>query len=248
MNRLQGKIAFITGAGTGIGRATAILFAREGARVAIAEIDTTAGEETAHLAGNNAIAIRTDVTDEASIQTAIRTTVQQFGALHVLHNNAGGSTPHDNTVVEAPIEEFWRVIRLDLFGTFLGCRVGIPEITRSGGGAVINMSSNVALMGIAGRDCYTAAKGAVAAMTRSMAVEFASQRVRVNAIAPSATMTERVRKLVAGNAALGKLADSHLLGLIEPQDIANMALFLASDESRMVTGQIYPVDSGVTIS
>ncbi len=248
MARLAGKVAFITGAGTGIGRATAILFAREGARVAIAEIDAAAGEETAHLAGNGAIAIRTDVTDEASVQAAVRTTVQQFGALHVLHNNAGGSTPQDNTVVEAPIEEFWRVIRLDLFGTFLGCRVGIPEIIRSGGGSVINMSSNVALMGIAGRDCYTAAKGGVAAITRSMAVEFAPQRVRVNAIAPSATMTERVRKLVAGNAALGRLADAHLLGLIEPQDIANMALFLASDESRMVTGQIYPVDSGVTIS
>jgi NAD(P)-dependent dehydrogenase (short-subunit alcohol dehydrogenase family) len=113
---------------------------------------------------------------------------------------------------------------------------------------VINMSSNVALMGIPGRDCYTAAKGGVAAITRSMAVEFAPQRVRVNAIAPSATMTERVRKLVAGNAALTRLAEAHLLGLIEPQDIADMALFLASDESRMVTGQIYPVDSGVTIS
>ena len=144
-------------------------------------------------------------------------------------------------MVEAPIEEFWRVIRLDLFGTFLGCRIGIPEIIRSGGGSVINMSSNVALMGIAGRDCYTAAKGAVAAMTRSMAVEFAPQRVRVNAIAPSATMTERVRKLVAGNAALGEAGRLlYLLGLIEPQDIANMALFLASDELRKVTGQIYP--------
>jgi NAD(P)-dependent dehydrogenase (short-subunit alcohol dehydrogenase family) len=124
----------------------------------------------------------------------------------------------------------------------------VPEIIKSGGGSVINMSSNVALMGIPGRDCYTAAKGGIAAMTRSMAVEFAQQRVRVNAIAPSATMTDRVRKLVAGNAALDKLANSHLLGLIEPPDIANMALFLASDESRMVTGQVYPVDSGVTIS
>jgi NAD(P)-dependent dehydrogenase (short-subunit alcohol dehydrogenase family) len=194
------------------------------------------------------IAIRTDVTDEASVQAAIRSTVQHFGGLHVLHNNAGGSTPQDNSVAEAPIEEFWRVIKLDLFGTFLGCRVGIPEIIRSGGGSVINMSSNVALMGIAGRDCYTAAKGGVAAMTRSMAVEFAPQRVRVNAIAPSATMTDRVRKLMAGNAAIDKLANSHLLGLIEAPDIANMALFLASDESRMVTGQVYPVDSGVTIS
>jgi NAD(P)-dependent dehydrogenase (short-subunit alcohol dehydrogenase family) len=248
MGRLAGKVAFITGAGTGIGRATAIMFAREGARVAIADIDAAAGEETAHLAGNDAIAFRTDVTDEASVQEAVRTAVQQFGALHILHNNAGGSTPRDNTVVEAPIEEFWRVIRLDLFGTFLGCRIAIPQIIRSGGGSVINMSSNLALMGIAGRDCYTAAKGGVAAITRSMAVEFASQRVRVNAIAPSATMTDRVRRLMAGNAALDKLANAHLLGLIEPPDIANMALFLASDESRMVTGQVYPVDSGVTIS
>jgi NAD(P)-dependent dehydrogenase (short-subunit alcohol dehydrogenase family) len=248
MKRLSGKVAFITGGGAGIGRETAILFAREGARVVVAEIDHAAGEETAHLAGNDTIAIRTDVTDEVSLRAAIDATVQRFGGLHVLHNNAGGSTPHDNNVVEAPIDEFWRAIRLDLFGTFLGCRVGIPEIIRSGGGSVINMSSNVALMGIAGRDCYTAAKGAISAITRSMAVEFAAQGVRVNAIAPSATMTERVRKLMAGNAAIDKLGKSHLLGLIEPADIAQMAVFLASDEARMVTGQVYPVDSGVTIS
>jgi NAD(P)-dependent dehydrogenase (short-subunit alcohol dehydrogenase family) len=103
-------------------------------------------------------------------------------------------------------------------------------------------------MGVAGRDCYTAAKGAIAALTRSMAVEFAPHGVRVNAIAPSATMTDRVRKLLAGNPALDKLANAHLLGLIEATDIANMALFLASDESRVITGQVYPVDSGVTIS
>src|SRR6267143_1069032 len=210
MPRLAGKVAFITGAGTGIGRATAILFAREGARVAIAEIDAQTGEETSHLAGNEAIAIQADVTDPDSLQSAIRTTVDKFGRLDILHNNAGGSTARDDTAVNAPLDEFWRAIKLDLYGTFLGCRFGIPELVRAGGGSVINMSSNVALMGVPGRDCYTAAKGGIAALT--------------------------------------KLADSHLLGLIEPEDIAQMALYLASDESRLVTGQVLPVDSGVTIS
>ena len=248
MPRLAGKTAFITGAGAGIGRATAVRFAREGARVVVAEIDSAAAEETAHLAGNGAIALRVDVTEEASLEAAIRTTVDHFGALHVVHNNAGGSTSRDGSVVEAPIEEFWRVIRLDLFGTFLGCRFAIPAIATGGGGAVVNMASNLALMGIAGRDCYTAAKGGVAALTRSLAVEFAPKRVRVNALAPSATMTDRVRRLMQGNGAITKLAQSHLLGLIEPEDVANAALYLASDDSRMVTGQILPVDSGVTIS
>ena len=247
MARLDGKVAFITGAAAGIGRATAILFAREGARVAVADINLAAAEETAHLAGHGAIAIKTDVSDEASISAAIAATEDKFGHLDILHNNAGGSTPQDNNVVEAPIMEFWRVIKLDLFGTFLGCRHGIPALIRSGGGVVINMTSNMALMGVPGRDCYTAAKGGVAALTRSLAVEFAAQRVRVNAIAPSATMTERLKKLVQLNPAVNKLAESHLLGEIEPGDIANAALFLASDESRAMTGQIMAVDSGVTI-
>ena len=163
MPRLAGKVAFITGAGNGIGRATAILFAREGAKVAIAEIDARAGEETAHLAGNEAIAIRADVTDPDSVQSAIRATVDKFGRLDVLHNNAGNSTAQDDTAINAPLDEFWRAIKLDLYGTFLGCRFGIPELVKAGGGSVINMSSNVALMGVAGRDRYTAAKGGIAA-------------------------------------------------------------------------------------
>jgi NAD(P)-dependent dehydrogenase (short-subunit alcohol dehydrogenase family) len=246
--RLAGKTALITGAGTGIGRATAMLFAREGAHVAIAEIDRAAGEETAHLAGAGAIAIPTDVTDPESMAAAVRLAVQHFGALHVLHNNAGGSTPEDNNVVDAPLDEFWRVIRLDLYGTFLGCRFGIPEIAKAGGGSVINMTSNLALMGMAGRDCYTAAKGGVAALTRSLAVEFAPQRVRVNAIAPSVTMTERLKRLRAVNPAVERLANSHLLGTIAPEDVAGAALYLASDDARTVTGHILRVDSGVTIS
>jgi len=252
MGRLDGKIALITGAGTGIGRATACAMAANGARIVVAEINAAAGEQTAQIvtqAGGDCIAVPTDVTEEESVRAAVETAVRRYGGLHILHNNAGGSTPADNTVVDAPIEEFWRAIRLDLFGTFLGCRFGIPAIIASGGGAVINMASNVALMGVAGLDCYTAAKGGIAAITRSMAVEFAPHKVRVNAIAPAATMTDRVRgRLEAGSPRVTKIAEAHLLGLIQPGDIANMAVFLASDEARMITGHIYPVDSGITIS
>lgn len=246
---LEGKVAFVTGAGTGIGRATAELLAREGARVTIAEINAATGEETAQritAAGGEAIAIETDVREEDSLRAAFRTTVQHWGGLHVLHNNAGGSTLEDGSVVDAPLEEFWRCIRLDLWGTFLGCRLGIPEIIRSGGGAVVNMTSVVALMGVAGRDCYTAAKGGVAALTRSLAVEFAEAKVRVNAIAPSVTMTERAKALLAGNSALAQLERDHRLGLIQPEEMARTVLYLASDLSAKVTGQVLPVDSGVT--
>ena len=252
MNRLLGKVALITGAGTGIGRATARAMAAEGAKVVVAELNAASGEQTAQIiaqAGGDCIAIATDVTEESSVRAAIDKAVSHYGALHILHNNAGGSTAQDSNVIDVPLDEFWRAIRLDLFGTFLGCRFGIPAIIAAGGGAVINMASNVALMGIAGRDCYTAAKGGIAAITRSMAVEFAPQNVRVNAIAPAATMTGRVRSRYESKVPrIVKMIESQLLGPIEPEDIANMAVFLGSEESRMVTGHVYPVDSGITIS
>jgi NAD(P)-dependent dehydrogenase (short-subunit alcohol dehydrogenase family) len=251
MARLAGKVAFITGAGMGIGRATAIAFAGEGARLALADIAAGAVEETAQLAtgGPEApLALRCDVTDPDSIAAAIAQGIAQFGKIDVLHNNAGGSTMQDGSVVDASLDEFWRVIRLDLFGTVLGCRFGIPALIRAGGGSVINMASNLALMGIAGRDFYTAAKGGVAALTRALAVTHGKDRVRVNALAPSVTLTPRVRALLAGNEAVAKLADSHLLGIGGAEDVANAALYLASDESRRTTGSILLVDSGVTIA
>ncbi|MSO91705.1 MAG: SDR family oxidoreductase [Acetobacteraceae bacterium] len=252
MARLEGKVALITGAGTGIGRATARAMAAAGASVVVAELNAASGEQTAQIvtqAGGRCIAIPTDVTQEDSVRAAVDACLREFGALHILHNNAGGSTPADSAVTDVPIEEFWRAIRLDLFGTFLGCRFGIPAIAAAGGGAVINMASNVALMGIAGRAGYTAAKGGIAALTRAMAVDHAAQNIRVNAIAPAATMTDRVRaRFEAGVPRITKMAASQLLGLIEPDDIANMAVFLASEEARKITGQVYPVDSGITIS
>src|ERR1700736_578448 len=252
MARLDGKVALITGAGTGIGRATARAMAAEGARVVVAEINAEAGEQTAQIvaqSGGDCIAAATDVTQEDSVRAAINAAVRHYGGLHILHNNAGGSTPVDSTVVGGadrgilachPPRSVWHVSRLPLRHTGnyrVGRRIGDQHGIERGAD------------GIAGRDCYTAAKGGVAAITRSMAVEFAPQRVRVNAIAPSATMTDRVRgRLEAGNPRVTKLAAAHLVGLIEPEDIANMAVFLASEEARMITGHVYPVDSGVTIS
>jgi NAD(P)-dependent dehydrogenase (short-subunit alcohol dehydrogenase family) len=254
MPRLAGKVAFITGGGGGIGRATAERFAEEGAKVIIVDIDTHAGEAAAGSAralasnsGGDARFVRCDVTDRVSVEAAISQTVARYGRLDILHNNAGGSSLQDGPVTEAPEEEFWRVIKLDLYGTFLCSKIAIPHIIKAGGGSVINMSSNVALMALPGRDCYTAAKGGVASLTRSMAVEYAPHKIRVNAIAPSVTLTDRVKRLLQSNKDVSKLASSHLLGLGQPIHIADMAVYLASDESAITTGQVLSVDSGVTI-
>ena len=258
MGRLDGKVAFISGAASGIGRQTAIRFAEEGARVCVADIDEAGGAKTVHLAteaagsaGGEAFFARVDVTEHDSVKAGIAAVVERCGALHVLHNNVGGSTEADGPVTEAPDSEFWRCMRVDVFGTFLCSKYGIPEIIKAGGGSVINMASNLALMGLAGRDCYTAAKGAVAAMTRSMAVEYGPHKIRVNAIAPSLTLTDRARRQFESPGPFSdrvrEMAKGHLLGLGQPIHIANMALYLASDESEIVTGQVMRVDSGVTI-
>jgi len=251
MQRLAGKVALITGAGTGIGLASAELFAAEQARVVVAEYDAATGRAAADAivsAGGEALFVRTDVTDEDSVKAAIAAAVERFGALHILYNNAGGSTTQDGPVTEAPIEEFWRAIKLDLLGTWLVCRHGIPELVKAGGGSVINTASVVALMGWPGKDAYTASKGAIAALTRSMAVEFAPHKVRVNAVAPCVTRTPRVMAQLADSPVMRTIAGQHLLGLAESLDVANAALFLASDESARTTGHVLTVDSGLTIS
>jgi len=254
MPRLAGKVAFITGGGNGIGRATAERFAEEGAKVAIAEINDGAGKAAAQTArargsqnGGDAHFVHCDVTDRTSVEAAIAETVKRFGRLDILHNNAGGSSPNDGPVTEVSEDEFWRVIKVDLYGTFLCCKLGIPAIIKSGGGSVINMTSTLALNAVPGRDCYTAAKGAIASMTRSLAVEYAPHKIRVNAIAPSVTLSDRVKKLMEGSKDIARLATTHLLGLGLPIHMANMAVYLASDEAEITTGQIMVVDSGATI-
>jgi NAD(P)-dependent dehydrogenase (short-subunit alcohol dehydrogenase family) len=254
MARLAGKVAFITGGGGGIGRATAERFAEEGARVVIAEIDEATGAAAAQSArsrggnsGGDALFIHCDVRERRSVEAAFAETIKRFGKLDVLHNNAGGSSPIDGPVTDVSEEEFWRTIRLDLFGTFLCSKLGIPHIIKAGGGSIINMSSVVALKALPGRDAYTAAKGAIAALTRSMAVEYAAHKIRVNAIAPGVVLSERVKKLMEGSKDISKLAATHLHGLGLPIHIAELAVYLASDEAAITTGQVLSVDSGATV-
>ncbi len=249
MSRLAGKVAFITGAAGGIGRAICARYIEEGASIAAVDILADGVQESlqAASAGDRGLALVCDITDPDSVRAAVANTVARFGRLDVLCNVAGGSSAADARVTDAPDSEFWRVIKLDLYGTFLCCKHAIPEMIKAGGGSVINMSSMVAQMALPERDCYTAAKGGVSSLTRSMAAEYAASKIRVNAIAPGLVLTPRIARLLAERPELRGLSDTHLLGPCQPLDIAQMAVYLGSDEARVVTGQVLPVDSGVTI-
>lgn len=245
--RFAGKVVFVTGAGSGIGKAAAHLFAAEGAKVAIAEIQPQLGratEESIRASGSDALFVETDITVEESIRTAIEQTMVRFGALHVIYNCAGGSIPRDGPVTTVDMSVWDHTVSLDLKGTFLGCRHGIPAIIQSGGGAVVNMSSIAALMGIIPRHVYAAAKGAIISLTQAMAAEYAKHGVRVNAICPGLALSDRAK---GGEAALraGRWAN-HPFAFGQPADIAHIALFLASDESRMITGATIPADGGLS--
>ena len=249
--RLRDKVAVITGAGSGIGRAAAKRFVAEGARVVVAEINETLGVASARDAGDAAHFVRTDVTDEASVKAMVGEAKRRFGRIDVLLNCAGGSVPDDKPVTAVDLSVWDHTISLDLKGPFLCCRHVIPEMVAQGSGSVVNFSSVVALRGNHIAHVYIMAKGGLLALTKALAGAYSPKGVRVNAICPGVVLTERVKsRFVDGNqirfGGIDNMASRYPFGVGEADDIANVALFLASDESRMVNGAAIPADGGIS--
>ena len=255
MKRLENKVAAITGAGQGIGRAAAELFAREGAAVALLEIDKKTGAEVEKAiieAEGQAHFIQVDISDADSVAKAFAEVEKLFGKLHVLYNNASVfSGKNDAPVSELSLESWHRILGCNLNGLFYCCKYGIPLITASGGGSVINTSSSAGVIGIPKCDAYTASKGATISLTRSMAVEYGPAKIRVNCIAPAAVYTPMIRESNLDDSDFDEetfLKTTPVRRWGRPEDIANIALFLASDESSYLNGAIIVADGGITIT
>jgi NAD(P)-dependent dehydrogenase (short-subunit alcohol dehydrogenase family) len=249
--RLEGRTALITGAGSGIGREAARLFAREGARVVVADRDARGGRETADAvsaAGGEASFVETDVASSASVRAAVEHAERHFGGLHVLFNNAGIFPDDDGDPVATPEEVWDRVMDVNLKGVFLGCKHGIPALLRAGGGAIINTASFVAVMGAAtAQVAYTASKGGVLALTREIAIVYARRGIRANALCPGPVNTPLLQQLLADPAARERRLVHVPMGrLAEAREIAGAALFLASDEAAYVNGATFLVDGGIS--
>jgi NAD(P)-dependent dehydrogenase (short-subunit alcohol dehydrogenase family) len=249
--RLENKVSLITGAASGIGRESALLFAKEGSKIVVADISEQGGEETVSMildTGGEASFVRCDVSKAADVKAMIAAAEKTYGQLDVLFNNAGIFHDDDGSVLETE-EDIWDlVIDVNVKGVFLGCKYGIPALLRAGGGSVINTASFVALLGAAtSQIAYTASKGGVLAMTREIAVEFARKNIRVNAICPGPVKTPLLEELLADEA-FKKRRIVHIPAgrPAEASEIAQAALFLASSDSSYVNGSIFTVDGGIT--
>ncbi|MBD1911772.1 MULTISPECIES: glucose 1-dehydrogenase [unclassified Leptolyngbya] len=249
--RLANKVALITGAGSGIGRESALLFAKEGAQVVVSDVNETGGHETVALieeAGGQATFVRADVSKAADTKAMIEAAESAYDRLNVLFNNAGIFHPDDGSVLDTE-EAIWDLtMNINLKGVFLGCKYGIPALLRAGGGSIINTASFVAILGAAtSQTAYTASKGGVLSMTREIAVEFARQNIRVNALCPGPVETPLLEELLADPARRQRRLVHIPPGrFAKAPEIANAALFLASDESSFVNGSTFLVDGGIT--
>jgi NAD(P)-dependent dehydrogenase (short-subunit alcohol dehydrogenase family) len=251
MGRVEGKVAIVTGAASGIGRATACLLAREGARVVVADVNADGADETVETiraAGGQAEFVRTDVSSAADVEAMVAQAVARFGRLDVLHNNAYWAPL--NTPVVVTTEAQWdRTLDVTLKSVFLGCKYAIPVMVESGGGSIVNTASTAALVASPQFAAYAAAKGGVVALTRSVAFDYGSQGIRCNAVCPGLTETPATAPVLADAQRRKWLTEKILVGRIgRPDDIAAAVLYLASDESGFVTGQTMVVDGGRQIA
>ena len=246
--QFPGKVAVVTGAASGIGRAIALAFAREGAKVAVADVQEAGGQETVRMIGAEgaeAIFVRTDVSQAAEIQEMVSRTVQAFGRLDHAVNNAGieGEVAPTAECTEANWD---RTLAINLRGVWLGMKHEIPELLRQGGGAIVNMSSVAGLVGFAGSPAYCASKGGINQLTRTAALEYAGQGIRVNAICPGVIQTPMIDRMEAAHPEMGEMfATMHPLGRIgRPEEVAAAAIWLCSDAASFITGVLLPVDGG----
>ena len=249
--RLAGRVALVTGGASGIGLESAALFAREGARVVIADLDEASGERAVESIASEGLAcrfVRADVSRADEVEAAVARAEREYGSLHVLFNNAGIFPAADGSPLDTPEAVWDQVMEVNLKGVFLGCRFGIPALLRAGGGSIINTASFVAVVGAAtSQIAYTASKGGVLAMTREIAVEYARQGIRANALCPGPVNTPLLEELLADPAARQRRLVHLPMGrLAEASEIARAALFLASEDSSYVNGSTFLVDGGLS--
>jgi NAD(P)-dependent dehydrogenase (short-subunit alcohol dehydrogenase family) len=246
--RLADKVAIITGGASGIGQATALLFAKEGAKIVVADVNETGSHETVdqiRSAGGKAISVLTDVTSAKDVEALVQSACNAYDKLDVLFTGAGIAMRLP--VVELPEEDWDRCIAINLKGIYLCCKYAIPEMIKNGEGAIISVSSIYGIVGSKNRAAYLASKGGVANLTRGMALDYAADNIRVNCICPGFTDTPLVRNIVKTQAEYQALAEQHPMSrLATPLDIAYGALYLASDEASFVTGIALPIDGGYT--
>ena len=247
--RLAGKVCIVTGGGSGIGRASCLLFAQEGGKVAVADKSREAAETVAREAGEAAIAVRVDISDSQSVRAMLKQTLDHFGRLDVLVNNAGYGIP--GSVVETDEADWDRLMAVNLNGVFYGCKYAIPIMHKQGGGVIVNTASVVATVGIRDRAAYCASKGAVAALTRAMALDHVAEGIRINCIAPGtidspyfnemlakSERPEEMRRELKQRQAMDRMGTS--------EEIARGILYLACDDSSFATGSMLTVDGGFT--